>query len=235
MHPSLAAAGQPQARRGNLLQQPRSARRQPVLQCAQQAAPACRGLQFREAAQAAAQPRECPGYVLIAQWLEWRMLGRERHAGQELVDLLRVGEPADARLQRALRQQPRRRLTVRGRPAALLNHQLVVDQRAHRFHPLPRAVPLDAPALAHPLGEQVQQPLRLDAAGQPNQRQPALAPLLDIHRHQELAVAHGARWRQHRRTPARQQQLIALPPPRHAVWKRGEDSDRQRIVVTASS
>ncbi len=97
-----------------------------------------------------------------------------------------------------------------GRAAALLDGDLaehsaftLSTRSAARFHSTSRD-------LAHAFRKQVEQPVRLDGAGDAHQRHLLVAAVFGLHRHQKSRSRHGARRRQLRRSAGGQLQLRAL-------------------------
>ena len=143
------------------------------------------------------------------------MFGHEKNARLEGRDFRRVGEASQPRLHGLARQEHAGLFRI-GRRAAGLDRDLVEQQRSHCLHALPAAMPFQRGNFAQAFREQVEQPLGLDSACQPDHGRFLVLAILGFHRHQQLRAGHravGRLLRRQRRWPI----AVATPCRRRAT------------------
>ena len=91
------------------------------------------------------------------------------------------------------------------------------------FYPLRCAIPFERGSF----GGLIQEPFGLDRAGEPNQRQAALAAFLDVNGDQEFVPAIG----QFRRTARGEQQFAVAAVPGDAIGKGSKNGLKNRCIA----
>ncbi len=124
-----------------------------------------------------------------------------------------------------------------GRPARLLEDDLIVEEPAHRLDAAARFLPAQLGLVAQRLWMEVEQPLGLDGAGQPHHGAcaPAAPALLGVDGHEQGRVAHGRRGRELRCSARRHEDFVA--PRRtaagHSVGEACQHGDEDGLVARA--
>ena len=75
------------------------------------------------------------------------MFGCECNAGQELLPLVAIYKALDSSFERPLGKQLGGLFRIGRAAARFFDHEIFIEQRAHRFHALRRPIPLDARSL----------------------------------------------------------------------------------------
>ena len=145
-------------------------------------------------------------------------------------DFVEIGEARQARFHGFVCQEDAGLLRV-GRRAAGFDRDLIEHQRRDGFHTLAAAIPFESGDFAEAIGEQVEQPLGLDGAGQAHHGSSLIFPIFGFHGHEKFGAGDRAVGRLLRGSAARQLQFRALTPPRHAIGKAGQDAQQEGIFA----
>ena len=197
---------------------------------AQQSAAARGGFQFGEALESGGERRERTLDGGSVQRRHGTMLRGEADARLEGRDFVEIGEARQARFHRFVCQEDAGLLRV-GRRAAGFDRDLIEHQRRDGFHTLAAAIPFESGDFAEAIGEQVEQPLGLDGAGQAHHGSSLIFPIFGFHGHEKVGAGDRAVGRLLRGSAARQLQFRALTPPRHAIGKAGQDAQQEGIFA----
>ena len=122
-----------------------------------------------------------------------RILRGELHARHKLIQFRRIHKPRDPRFHHLRGQQLGGGSVIHRAAARLVDHQIVIEKRAHLFHALALPVPFHSASILHAVREQTEQPFRFHGAGEANHRPCFFLPVFHIDCNNELTwrVEHG--------------------------------------------